>query len=415
MTVMPTEPTGSFDLDFSVPYQPDPGPPDVWTASIGGKDMECHIRRDNLVIRMGKSDPDPIGQAEAGTATFEVLGDPDPTDAYEPGEKVVVKRNGLTVWTGWVTDEDREWSQYSGSTSRVNAAGPRSQYNLRYYIPRWGTSGGSYGYDLAYMPMDPGAGGYSERPLQTFVNDCAPYCVHGLDGYVCAEPQGLQVGIAQFWRGAELQRVMDLLDGAADAALGQVWEKRDGRMAVFGHAYYRYEAPASWYTNDTVYLNCDDIGAPVRIRRTPVYTNSYVANRGTKIFGAPIPNEQREQSPAIYYTAPPSGYADREYPSTFLYPGFSRVADKWNFMQAVWNRIKSLEQVDQWIVRREFVDDATWTKLLTMWLGWPVIVQNLPQGLFRDNRTQFSGFLWGWELRGTDEIAMTLIDKALFK
>ena len=82
----------------------------------------------------------------------------------------------------------------------------------------------------------------------------------------------------------------------------------------------------------------------------------------------------------------------------------------------VWNALVSIEHVDQWVVRRNLVDPQTWDQLVTARLGAPITINNIPAGLFRDfTGTSWTGFLWGWQLSGTDEIRLTVIDKRLFK
>jgi hypothetical protein len=588
-------PTGGFDAPFNEAFQPDLGPPDVWTAEIGGNALECYIAKDSLTIRMGKDEPDPMGQAPTGTATFEVIGDPvrpvasplawtagtawtdapdavhdavrpdgvtwnrmgtgqwpaaeisdrtfriasagitipgswsdvtrgawtvnvfaalrenmegqvyasqagqvrayawnwtgDPAsggvevgpiqygnwatpdqatrlasvtlpaatlpsnvrwvqigfefntrtqeppqigegkgrrmvnmevggslsvpftygvpDTFEPGEKVIIKRNGLTVWTGWVTDEEREWSPSLGSVSKVNAAGPRAQYQRRFYVKNPVP-------DLERFP-----GWMTEaRPLAAYAGhlDSASgnLIQYGLDTY--AADAGLKLGTVNMYTNSGFHPVMDLLDGAANAALGQVWEKRDGRLAVYGHAYYRGEAPADWYVNDRTVLNCDDIDAPVQVRREATYITSYTADLGFVNRGSPSGQDSAPDPPTGFSKyVPRSDSADREYSVTPQVPMLdaTNAQAKWDFMSSVWGRA-GLEQVDRWTVARDRVSDELWTRLMTMWLGWPVRITNLPQGLFRDGKTQFDGFLWGWEMRGTEEVTLTLIDQRMF-
>lgn len=65
-----------FDPAFNYAFQPKEGPPDNWTAEIGGNNLECFIVKESLTIRMGKDDPELLNQADAGTASFEIRGEP---------------------------------------------------------------------------------------------------------------------------------------------------------------------------------------------------------------------------------------------------------------------------------------------------------------------------------------------------
>lgn len=608
MTVMPSTPQGGFELDFDTPFQPKEGPPDVWTATIGGNALECFIVKDSLTIRMGKDDPFPVGQADTGTATFEIRGDPlrwathqsigwntnaftgawtdaprattsvpdtntaryepssspdwssaelagktflnvteaaintpSPTarglraeaishdvrfdvwrqpgvsvgvnrrgryvaryftanpwnsggvllgeevgpwvdypgitayvpltlpqhaipdgagwvqwrvevtldstsntvyrinvqsntpaptftvseslpDTFEAGEQVVIKRNGLTVWTGWVTDESRDWSQSTGSVSLVNAAGPRRFYQSSVYAP----APGDYTGDPGHYLFPPAAQqGYELGEFVAAIRTIWPQATittwdTALWDTAAGGPGSIPIRSVMYAKGAELPKPMFLLDGAANLVGGTVCERRDGQFDVWGRKWYAGKAadPAR-YDTFRVTLNCDEIGAPVSMRKdASMRFTRWAHTRGLLCIGFTPDAATSSLFGIVPFTVEDTANITAFGPLDFNIDPMLNPGPNY---QALWNTVHgkvaagaNIEQVDQWIVRREFVDDTTWTKLLTASLGWPVRITNLPAGLMRDGADQFDGYLWGWELRGTEEIALTLIDERVF-
>lgn len=193
-------------------------------------------------------------------------------------------------------------------------------------------------------------------------------------------------------------------DRVPAAVHAPVEQDRVDRLAVYGHGYYQGYAPPYWYTNDTVQLSADEVMAPVRLRRQDNRVNTWT-NAHFWDFD-PIDDPMPKKT---FDTLGPG----RPYDVQPFFPTSADTQDAaWNHMTTV--RSRSPETVDEWIVRREHVSDEKWVNLLTMWLGWPVIITDLPPDLFRDGTTTFDGYLWGWSMTGTDEIRMTLVPKTMF-
>lgn len=385
---------------------------DVWTATIGGNAVECYIVKDSLTVHMGKDAPEVFGQAGAGTASFEIYGEPRDSrgnlDTFESGEVVVVRRDGAVVWTGWVSDEDRTWSKTS-KTSRVNAVGPRSRLERVTHIPTtlppawWPDAGttvsgmGQVFYKLIAQLDTSRFGGASATTL--FTDGSA-----GRDIYYTAR--------TMYFGGYELPKAMDLLDGAANATFSRVWETRAGGITVIGCPYYRGQIPGAWAA-DLVTITCDQVTAPVQIRKDgSTRVNRWVASVGDRHEGDPV---APGNAPVSVDTPFDDAYSEARYgameysPSPMMNMSSTTEAQK-HFNHVVEMLGEPREQVDAWVIDKANVPAALWDRLLHLSLGQPVQFINLPAGLFRDNRTIFSGFAYGWQLTGTDKITLTVVD-----
>lgn len=350
-------------------------------------------------------------------------------DTFEAGEKVVIKRNGTTVWTGWVTDEERSWSQSTGSVSKVNAAGPRRFYQSAVYAPAPADYSQTLGTDKFYKFPPGGVEGYELSEFVAALRTILPevtLTTFDTAGWTTTDGGPGLLPIRQVWYSkgsSELPKPLWLLDGAANITGSSVWESRAGGLDVRGRKYYAGRASdPTQYDRDRVTLNCDDIEAPVGLRKDASmrYTR-WAHTRGPLPIGW-TPNDSQAGSLSIgSFTMKDDAGIAKYGPLDFnvepmLTSGSSSPPlDLWNNVHLKVAQGADIEQVDQWTIRKWMVDDALWQKLLTMSLGWPLRITNLPAGMMRDGRTQFDGYLWGWQMQGTDTITLTAVDERVFK
>lgn len=354
------------------------------------------------------------------------------------GEPVQIVRDGATIWSGQVTDLDRTYLGHDvnpvlRSVLKVNCAGPKMSANQAMFtlpLNNWeamNEAGGTVYRYLVNADLDADKTNASDpQTVFNYFTTDVPRLRTFNTPFVSTD---LVQSVEDLWliQGCEMPKVIDLIEAAAEMTCSWVWETRDGYLQPVRHSYYAGMQPAS--ETDTISLSADDIGVPVQVRtdgsrRVTRWDNAQLGLTmiGEEYFAAIA--GYRYQRTEVSYVASAleaGGLVNNYAPQGMTY--FTKPDDggQGNVLaQVFFDRIahvltRPLEHVDEWEVPRQVVTDAQWNTLMEAQPGFTIVsITDLPTDLFTDGRTTFEGFLWGWELAGTDTIRLILVDRKQF-